>query len=384
MSNEQRNHEQQEQQEENCNTFGNTFGTRLDEVQEEELRWMWDGYLVSGKLNGLNGDADKGKSLMMLDIAARVSRGWPMPLTPDDDPSQERRPQVCEPGNVLLLCGEDGPADTIVPRLRIAGADLAHIFLLESYPDRNGKQQFINFADPLAREYLIKAIEYHDARLLIIDPLATFMGKSGDTDLNKEQDVRVVLTAFTQAIAHTNCCVWAIRHRGKDSKGREPVHRALGSTAITAIFRAEWGVDTDPQDDNQRVFSKVKNNLSISMPSLSFHIEDTGGEHPKPFIVWDGTSIWDGHSLGNVVETFSPRQYVKQVLAENNGRMPAARLEALIQKDEAYKASKKPDAIRNVFHQMRKAGELAVPIRGQYELPTPRLSVQMADYQKAA
>ena len=170
----QPNQSQQGQPEEQDELDFSTFGTRLDAVPEEELRWMWQGYLLSGKLNGLHGDADKGKSLVMLDIAARVSRGWPMPLTPKDRPEQANRPQVTQPGNVILLCGEDDPGDTIVPRLRVAGADLKHIFLLDTYRDRNGTSRLINFADPQARAYLLQAIRHHDARLLIVDPLATY------------------------------------------------------------------------------------------------------------------------------------------------------------------------------------------------------------------
>src|SRR5690348_15503495 len=78
------------------------FGVTLTDVVERELRWLWHGYLPVAKLSGLQGDADKGKSLIMLDIAARVSRGWPMPCEREDAPEQARRPQVRAPGHVIL------------------------------------------------------------------------------------------------------------------------------------------------------------------------------------------------------------------------------------------------------------------------------------------
>jgi AAA domain-containing protein len=347
------------------------FGTRLDAVEEKELRWMWPGYLLSGKLNGLIGDADKGKSLVMLDIAARLTRGWPMPLTEDDALAQDERPVVQSPGNVVLLCAEDDAADTIRPRLRVAGADLAHVFMLEYYTDEGGKQRSISLADSTARRRLLEAIHQVDAKLLIIDPLAAFMGKSGDTDMNREQDMRAVLSEFRRDLAETDCAVWAIRHRGKD-KNREPIHRALGSTAITAMFRSEWAVDEDPRDESQRVFNRVKNNLSVEMPSLTFHIADDGGAHPHPFIVWDGTSIWDARTLANNVETFSPRTYVKRLLADNPQGMRFSALKRLIVNDPDYAASKNENALKNLLHTMTRSGEVESPRRGEYRLPAHR------------
>jgi AAA domain len=348
------------------------FGTRLDEVEERELRWMWNGYLLTGKLNGLIGDADKGKSLVMLDIAARVTRGWPMPLEAGDAIAQGERRVVCAPGNVILLCSEDGLDDTIVPRLRIAGADLGRIIRMDGYKDAQGREYSVNFADDKGRRQVLRYIRTMDARLLIIDPLAGFMGRSSTTDMMKEQDMRSVLSSFIKELDDTDCCVWAIRHLSKDNRNRDPVHKALGSTAITAMFRSEWAVNPDPQDDNLRVFSKVKNNLSIARPSLGFHIEDTGGEHPIAFIVWDGTSIWDARTLANEVETFSPRMYVKRLLADNPTGMQFSALKRLIGDDPDYAASKNENALKNLMHTMTRSGEVVSPRRGEYRLPAQR------------
>ena len=45
----------------------------------EDVRWLWPGRIPIGKVTLLVGDPGNGKSLVALDIAARVSRGaaWP-------------------------------------------------------------------------------------------------------------------------------------------------------------------------------------------------------------------------------------------------------------------------------------------------------------------
>jgi len=81
---------------------------RLADVEPEELAWLWPGRIPLGKLTLLAGDPGLGKSMLTLDIAARVSRGasWP------DSPIARS-----ESGSVILLSAEDDIADTIRPRL---------------------------------------------------------------------------------------------------------------------------------------------------------------------------------------------------------------------------------------------------------------------------
>src|SRR4051812_36822909 len=81
------------------------------------LSWLWPGRLALGKLAMLDGDPGLGKSLLALDLCARLSTGRPMP---DGSPG----PGVC---NSLYLNAEDDGRDTIQPRLLALGADLNRI-----------------------------------------------------------------------------------------------------------------------------------------------------------------------------------------------------------------------------------------------------------------
>lgn len=63
--------------------------TRLDRIEERPLSWLWDGVVPLGKLTLIAGDPGVGKSLVTLDLAARVSRGGPFPGRCRATPHQE-------------------------------------------------------------------------------------------------------------------------------------------------------------------------------------------------------------------------------------------------------------------------------------------------------
>src|SRR5947209_1718961 len=89
-----------------------TPGISLTDVQEHQLAWLWDKRILRSKVTLLDGDPDLGKSLITLDLAARVTTGQPMP---DGSPGIQ--------GNVILIAPEDDVTDTIKPRILAAGAD---------------------------------------------------------------------------------------------------------------------------------------------------------------------------------------------------------------------------------------------------------------------
>ena len=77
---------------------------RMSEVKAEEVRWLWDGRIPLGKVTLLEGQPGVGKSTLALDLAARVSRGNPLPLM---------REAELPPSNVVVFSGDDALADTV-------------------------------------------------------------------------------------------------------------------------------------------------------------------------------------------------------------------------------------------------------------------------------
>src|SRR5881394_1712752 len=51
----------------------------LSTIRPDTLHWLWPGWLPQGKLTILDGDPGTGKSLITLDICARLTLGVPFP-----------------------------------------------------------------------------------------------------------------------------------------------------------------------------------------------------------------------------------------------------------------------------------------------------------------
>ena len=97
-------------------------------MERQELQWLWPGCIPLGKLTLLAGDPGLGKSLVSLNLAARVSHGATWPDTP----------LLSQPaGKAVLFNAEDDLADTIAPRLDLAGADDSKIIAIEGVESRN-------------------------------------------------------------------------------------------------------------------------------------------------------------------------------------------------------------------------------------------------------
>ena len=130
---------------------------RLSEVTPEPLRWLWPGYVPAGKLTVLDGDPGLGKSTLLCELAARISRGDPLP---NGEPGSPR--------NVFLCSAEDDLLDTIRPRIDAAGGDPQRIISFLAVPDGTRINRPLALpADLLLLEALVL---YTDAALVILDP----------------------------------------------------------------------------------------------------------------------------------------------------------------------------------------------------------------------
>lgn len=83
----------------------------MSEVQSQEIKWLWYPFIAYGKTSIVQGDPGDGKSTLILNIAAKLSRGERL----------EPEMNIDKPVNVIYQTAEDGLADTVKPRLEQAG-----------------------------------------------------------------------------------------------------------------------------------------------------------------------------------------------------------------------------------------------------------------------
>jgi hypothetical protein len=239
---------------------------RFADVRPELLHWLWPAYIPRGKLTLLDGDPGLGKSLITIDLAARLSTGHPMP-----DGSGGGRV-----GRTLLLTAEDGAADTTLGRLAAAGADLSQVFV----PDRKGAARF-----GLPRH--LKALEQFVVRehldLVAFDPVVAFLPPG--VNLLNDQSVRTVLDELAAMAERTGAAVQMVRHLNKTT-GQKALYRGGGSIGIIGAARAGLVVTGDPAAGGARVLAATKENLCAMPPALGYRVvpADTGA----PRIEWTG------------------------------------------------------------------------------------------------
>src|SRR5262249_8253483 len=141
---------------------------------EKPLEWLWPERVPLGMVTVLEGASQTGKSFLVIDMAARVTRGAPWPGGPAS-------PNL--PGEVLFLCGDlEDLEKTILPRLIRAGADLRRLGRLpeiETYHPlvesraKARTHRRVRLPDDLRHlEFQIRARP--DVRLVVIDSLAPF------------------------------------------------------------------------------------------------------------------------------------------------------------------------------------------------------------------
>src|SRR5262249_54102441 len=104
--------------------------TCLSGVKPGPVRWRVPCYVPEGKLMLLAGDGGQGKSLITIDLIACQTTGRPC-FGLDYD-----APPACE---CLIVCCEDDYADTVVPRLITAGADLGKVYSVDGVRTKAGK-----------------------------------------------------------------------------------------------------------------------------------------------------------------------------------------------------------------------------------------------------
>jgi AAA domain len=241
---------------------------RALDIQSETLTWMWPRYIPDGKLTLLDGDPDFGKSLITIDLAARMSRGLPFP---DGSTSGALR-------RTLFVQAEDGAADTLIPRLTAAGADLDHIFVLKADDERLRPIRLPRHVRRI--EELVRA---ESIGLVVIDPLIAFLSRG--ISVANDRHMRRALGPMAKVAAQTRTAFALVRHLNKKHDQRA-LYRGSGSIGIMGTARSGLLVADHPNEQGQRILTVAKSNLTGRPPALGYRVIET--ENGLPRIEWTG------------------------------------------------------------------------------------------------
>jgi RecA-family ATPase len=237
---------------------------RASNIVPEKVEWLWPGRLARGKHTCIAGEQGTGKSQLSIAIIAAITTGGSWPCGEGQSPIK---------GNVVILSAEDGAADTIVPRLEAAGADLSRVVIVSAVCiDGNGRRTFNlqTDIDKLER----KITEIGDVALVVIDPVSSYLGK---TDSHKNSEVRGVLEPLAEMADRTRVAVLSITHFNKPGSANtvKALHRIIGSVAFSAAPRVAFAVIEDAENPGRYLVLHAKNNLAPAPQGLAYRLEQT-------------------------------------------------------------------------------------------------------------
>lgn len=291
-------------------------------IKPEKVDWIWPSRIARGKHIVIAGNPGTGKSQLCLDIAARITTGGEWPC------GEGRARQ----GSVIILSAEDGPADTIIPRLRANGTEMSRIQIVSAVDDPRGSVRTFNLQrDIHALENEIAMIG--DVSLVIIDPISSYMG---NLDSHNNTDVRRVLEPLSTMAERMNVAVLSVTHLSKGG-GRQAISRVIGSIGFVGASRAAFLVIDDKEVGGRRLFLPIKSNLAALPPGLAFRIAQYQLEEGiiAPALAWDAEAVQISADEALAAASDGPRRtattdaidFLQEILA--GGPMPTKEVERL-------------------------------------------------------
>lgn len=255
------------------------------------IRWLWPGWIARGKMTVLAGAGGSGKTTLAMGLIGTLTSGgrWP-------------DGEIChEPANALIWSSEDDPADTLIPRLMAAGANLERVHIIQGRINALGEREPFDPATDF--DLLRDAVEsIGGAALLLLDPVVNVV----KGDMHRANDVRRALQAVVDFAEAHWCAVLGISHFSKGSGGNSPADRVIGSQAFGALARAVL-VAAKQEDSDVRVLARAKSNISDDQGGVAYQVE--------PCTVGDGLAttrvVWGDRIEGSAREILAEVERVE-------------------------------------------------------------------------
>lgn len=292
---------------------------KMSEIQSKEVAWLWYPFIPYGKLTIIQGDPGDGKTTLVLNIAAKLSKGEGL----DSDM------KLTEPLAVIYQSVEDGLADTVKPRLEAAGADCENISVIDE------SKKSLSMIDERLEEAIIKT----KAKLLILDPIQAYLG--GNMDMNRANEARDMTKKLAALAEKYQCAIVLVGHMNK-AAGNKAAYRGMGSIDFFAVARSVLLVGRVEGEENIRAVVQIKNNLA-------------GFGHPKAFQLSEDGFLWLGdyeitadEVLGGIAPKANKLEQAKRLLrklAETNNA---------IQSNEIFNLAEEQNISRRTLENAKK------------------------------
>ncbi|MCB5386672.1 MAG: AAA family ATPase [Anaerobutyricum hallii] len=275
----------------------------MEQVEVEKIDWLLYPFIPFGKVTIVQGDPGEGKTTMVLQIIAKLTKGEAVLPSGSDEPALEEKTMDLEPVNVIYQTAEDGLGDTIKPRLLSAGADCSRVMVIDD------NDQALTMMDARLEEAIIKT----KARLVVLDPIQGFLGAA--VDMHRANEIRPLMKRVAVLAEKYHCAIILIGHMNKNSNGKSS-YRGLGSIDFQAAARSVLIVGRIKDEPEIRVVCHVKSSLAPEGKSIAFRLDkDTGFEWIGEYDI-SADDLLSGDNRGQKIH--EAKEFLKEILVSGS------------------------------------------------------------------
>ena len=275
----------------------------MEQVEIEKIDWLLYPFIPFGKVTIVQGDPGEGKTTMVLQIIAKLTKGEAVLPSDSDESDLEEKTMALEPVNVIYQTAEDGLGDTIKPRLLSAGADCSRMMVIDD------NDQALTMMDARLEEAIIKT----NARLVVLDPIQGFLGTA--VDMHRANEIRPLMKRVAVLAEKYHCAIILIGRMNKNSNGKSS-YRGLGSIDFQAAARSVLIVGRIKDEPEIRVVCHVKSSLAPEGKSIAFRLDkDTGFEWIGEYDI-SADDLLSGDNRGQKIH--AAKEFLKEILASGS------------------------------------------------------------------
>ena len=297
----------------------------MEQVEVEKIDWLLYPFIPFGKVTIVQGDPGEGKTTMVLQIIAKLTKGEAVLPSGSDEPALEAKTVDLEPVNVIYQTAEDGLGDTIKPRLLSAGADCSRVMVIDD------NDQALTMMDARLEEAIIKT----KARLVVLDPIQGFLGAA--VDMHRANEIRPLMKRVAVLAEKYHCAIILIGHMNKNSNGKSS-YRGLGSIDFQAAARSVLIVGRIKDEPEVRVVCHTKSSLAPEGKAIAFRLDKNNGFEWIGEYDISADELLNGEGKGQ--KTRKAKEFLLEILAD--GGMAQKKIE-----EEAEKLGIKKKTLRN-------------------------------------
>ena len=198
---------------------------RADQMTVKPKDWIWPDMIAAGMFVLVMGPPKVGKSTILMDLAARLTRGW---AWPDGKPGSV-------PGGVVFFENEDDEDDTLA-RAEAAGADPSRMIISKPVRDLSSAEKVAQLERDLNK--------LDNPRMIVLSPVRMYFGaKEG----RGQQDVRKRLEPLLNMATRRKIAIVGNGHKQAGKNGRS-AEDAAGPQAFAQRARNVLLVTIDETD----------------------------------------------------------------------------------------------------------------------------------------